>query len=258
MDLSVVKNKVCALVRECGMVMLNADRSEAMIDAKSGHQNFVTTYDKMIQDMLKEGLGKILPEAAFVGEEDEIHSYASKGLAFIVDPIDGTTNFIKDYKRSCVSVGLVEDNEPVMGVIFNPYTDEMFSAVKGEGAFCNDKQIHVTDQPLDNALVLFGTAPYYEDMQTRVFELAQKSLRKCIDVRRGGSAALDMVDVAAGRAEIYFEPRICPWDIAAGAVIVREAGGVVTNMDGGEISLGGYGSICASNGVTTIADIEAC
>lgn len=255
MDIISVKNKVCELVFGCGQIMLNADRSKAMIDAKSGHQNFVTTYDKMIQDRLKAGLAEILPEAAFVGEEDEIHSYAAKGLAFIVDPIDGTTNFIKDYKRSCVSVGLVEDNEPIMGVIYNPYTDEMFSAVKGSGAFCNDRQIHVTDQPIENALVLFGTAPYYEDMQKRVFELAQKSLKKCIDVRRGGSAALDMVDVAAGRAEIYFEPRICPWDIAAGTIIVREAGGVVTGMDGEEISLTGYGSVCASNGVTTIASI---
>ncbi len=112
----------------------------------------------------------------------------------------------------------------------------------------NGKPIHVSNCGLGDSVVLFGTAPYYEDLSKLSFELAAKYLKDCIDVRRSGSAALDLCAVAAGRAELYYEPRICPWDIAAGSVIVTEAGGRVTTMDGEKISLTGKGSIFASNG----------
>lgn len=251
-----IMQEIIALVRECGMIMKNADRSTALIDAKSGHKNFVTTYDKMIQEKLKAGLYKILPEAAFVGEEDEVHSYKGEGYAFIVDPIDGTSNFIKDYKMSCTSVGLHRDGKPYMGVIYNPYADEMFTAIKGKGAFLNGERIHVSEADISEALVVFGTAPYYEEIMEQSFEYAKKALKKCIDVRRSGSCALDMCAVAAGRADFYFEPRICPWDIAAGAIIVEEAGGAAITMEGGELCFTDKGSVTASNGIISMSDIE--
>lgn len=248
-DIKEIALEIKELLKECGSIMLNADRSSIKIDAKSGNKNFVTEYDKKVQIKLKEGLANIFEEASFVGEEDEIHTFTDKGYAFIVDPIDGTTNFIKDYKMSCISVGLVKDGSPLAGVIYNPYLDEMYSAIKGEGAYLNNKMIHVSENPIDDALVVFGTAPYYDDLCKKAFEMAYEHLKRCVDVRRSGSAALDLCAVAAGRADIYFEPLICPWDIAAGVLIVEEAGGKVTTIEGDSISLNRKCSIYASNGV---------
>ena len=121
-------NEIVQAVKACGQIILNAKRDDSMVDAKQGHANFVTTYDKLVQDRLKEKLLQILPEAAFVGEEDEAHESVGRGYAFIVDPIDGTTNFIKDYRLSTTSVGLAKDGELWIGVVYNPYTDEMFYA----------------------------------------------------------------------------------------------------------------------------------
>ena len=236
-------------VRACGVIILNADRTKSCIDEKAGHANFVTTYDKKVQSELQTKLLAILPEAVFVGEEEDVHASVKDGYAFIVDPIDGTTNFIKDYHASAISVGLAKDGERYMGVVYNPYLDEMFTAVKGQGAFLNGKPIHVSDQPLENGVVIFGTAPYYEELAKVSFDMAYEYFRKALDVRRSGSAAIDLCNVAAGRAELFFELRLCPWDYAAGSLIVEEAGGVVTKIDGGEITLNEGCGVLATNAV---------
>lgn len=242
-------NKIVDVVRECGEIILHADRSKSCIDEKTGHANFVTAYDKKIQQILQKRLLQILPEAVFVGEEEDIHASIAKGYAFIADPIDGTTNFIKDYHMSVVSVGLTSDGEKYMGVVYNPYSDEMFTAVKGQGAYLNDKPIHVSSQPLSNGLVLFGTAPYYEELSKRSFEMAYDYFRQALDVRRSGSAAFDLCSVAAGRAELFFELRLSPWDYAAGALILEEAGGKVTTIQGEPLTLQAGCSVLATNGV---------
>ena len=240
--------KITDAVRECGQIIVNADRSQAEVDAKAGHANFVTAYDKKVQEALKEKLLEILPYAVFVGEEDDIHASIEKGYAFIVDPIDGTTNFIKDYHTSAISVGLTKDGRQFMGVVYNPYLDEMFTAEKGKGACLNGKPIHVSKQPLENGIVLFGTAPYYEELSEKSFQMAYHYFKQALDVRRSGSAAIDLCSIAAGRAELYFELRLSPWDYAAGALIVEEAGGKVTTVEGGPITLEQPCSVRASNG----------
>lgn len=236
-------------VRACGTIILNADRTKSGIDEKAGHANFVTIYDKKVQSELQTKLLAILPEAVFVGEEEDVHASIKDGYAFIVDPIDGTTNFIKDYHASAISVGLAKGGERYMGVVYNPYLDEVFTAVKGQGAFLNGKPIHVSDQPLENGVVIFGTAPYYEELAKSSFDMAYEYFCKALDVRRSGSAALDLCNVAAGRAELFFELRLCPWDYAAGSLIVEEAGGVVTKIDGGEITLNEGCGVLATNAV---------
>lgn len=241
-------DKIADAVRDCGKIMLEAVRTSDMVDAKEGHANFVTTYDKKVQETLKEKLTEILPAAAFVGEEDDIHASIQKGLAFIVDPIDGTTNFIKDYHVSAISVGLINDGRSYIGVVYNPYLDEMFTAERGKGAFLNGKPIHVSRNPLSEGIVLFGTAPYYEELSRKSFDLAYEYFRQALDIRRSGSAAIDLCSIAAGRAEIYFELRLSPWDYAAGSLIVEEAGGVVTTVDGGEITFERPCSVLAANG----------
>ena len=240
--------KIADVVRNCGKIMLEAVRTSDMVDAKEGHANFVTTYDKKVQETLKEKLTEILPAAAFVGEEDDIHASIQRGLAFIVDPIDGTTNFIKDYHVSAISVGLINDGRSYIGVVYNPYLDEMFTAERGKGAFLNGKPIHVSRNPLSEGIVLFGTAPYYEELSRKSFDLAYEYFRQALDIRRSGSAAIDLCSIAAGRAEVYFELRLSPWDYAAGSLIVEEAGGVVTTVDGGEITFERPCSVLAANG----------
>ena len=245
MDLLV--DKIGQAVRECGQIILNAKRDAGMVDEKQGHANFVTVYDKLVQEKLKEKLIKILPDAVFVGEEDEVHESVKQGYAFIVDPIDGTTNFIKDYKLSTVSVALARDGKLWIGVVYNPYMDELFYAEEGQGAYLNGTQIHVSEEPLERGLVFFGTSPYYEELNRESFDFAYRYFQKAMDLRRSGSAAYDLCCLAAGRGELQFEFILCPWDFAAGAVILREAGGVITTIEGGEITLDEKCSILATN-----------
>lgn len=240
--------KIADAVRECGKIMLDAVRTADMVETKEEHANFVTVYDKKVQETLRKKLLEILPEAVFVGEEDDVHASIKKGFAFIVDPIDGTTNFIKDYHVSAISAGLTKDGEKYIGVVYNPYLDEMFTAERGKGAFLNGRPIHVSRNPLSEGIVLFGTAPYYEELSKKSFQMAYAYFKKALDVRRSGSAAIDLCSIAAGRAELYFELRLSPWDFAAGALIVEEAGGVVTTVEGGAVTLGQKCSVLATNG----------
>ncbi len=228
--------QICELVRYCGGIMLKADRSRLGIDEKDGQANFVTVYDKQIERILKKGLLEIIPDAVFIGEEGDQAHFSDKGKFYIVDPIDGTTNFIKNYKVSSISVGLIENGEGKYGVVYDPYKDEMFTAEAGKGAFCNNEPIHVSSQPLERGIVLFGTSPYYAELSRRSFDMAYEYFTKALDIRRSGSAALDLCSIAAGRAELYFELSLFPWDFAAGALIVKEAGGTVTTVDGGEMT----------------------
>lgn len=239
--------RITDAMKECGKLLLSADRNAAMIDEKAGHANFVTSYDKMVQVKLQEQFEQILPEAVFVGEEEDIHASIENGFAFIVDPIDGTTNFIKDYHTSAISVGLLKDGEQFLGAVYNPYLDELFTAIKGCGAFLNGKPIHVSKQPLSNGVVLFGTAPYYEELNRKSFDMAYEYFKKSLDVRRSGSAALDLCTVAAGRAELFFELRLSPWDYAAGSLIITEAGGIVTTVEGEPITFDKPCSVLARN-----------
>ena len=219
------------------------------IDIKSGVADLVTEYDKKVQGLLEIGLKKILPEAKFIGEEGSSDKLSDDGFAFIVDPIDGTTNFVKDYHISAISVALLKGREVVAGVVYNPYLDEVFSAIKGQGAFLNGKKISVSSQPLDKALVLFGSAPYDKHLFKETLEILSEYFYMALDIRRCGSAALDLCSVACGRAELYFELVVSPWDFAAGKLIVEEAGGVITTFDGKPLSFDGKTSILAKNNV---------
>ncbi len=248
-DLTEIVNNICLLVKDCGKVILNADREKMAIDIKSGFADLVTEYDKNIQEQLADGLKKILPEAKFIGEEGSSDELTEDGYAFVVDPIDGTTNFIKDFHMSAISVALLKGKEVAAGVVYNPYLDEIFYAIKGQGAYCNGKKINVSSQPINNALILFGSSPYNKELFKNTIEILSEYFNKALDIRRSGSAALDLCSVACGRAELYFELQVSPWDFAAGKLLVEEAGGVVTNLEGESLSFEGKTSILAKNSV---------
>ncbi len=235
------------IVRTCGQMMLQANRAHVGAQVKGGlHNNLVTRYDREIQQQLRQGLLALVPEAHFVGEEEDMHESVARGPAFIVDPIDGTTNFIKDYKNSVISVAMTTDGVQQLGVVYHPYLDELFCAQRGKGALCNGRRIHVTDLPLEDGLTMFGVSPYRPDLTDQSFALLRKCYDRSLDIRRSGSAAWDLCCVAAGRAALYFELDVQPWDHAAGSLLVQEAGGIVHTVDGGAVSLTGRCSIVAS------------
>jgi len=242
---------ICELVRACGLLIKDIDRGHLHVDSKSGRTDLVTQYDKQVQERLRAGLLEIMPEAHFVGEEGSRQPFAPVGKFFIVDPIDGTTNFVKDYRFSGISVALVIDNVAELGVIYNPYADEMFCAQRGQGAFCNGKRLHVSDEPLENGIVVFGTAPYNDELHEKTFQLAYAYFKRALDIRRSGSAALDLCTIAAGRAELFFELFLSPWDYAAGALIVTEAGGLVSDCDGHPLVYDRPCSVLARNRLST-------
>ena len=235
------------LVKSCGGIIKNADRKSIDIKEKPGLANFVTSYDLLVQNKLKDGLRLLFPNVLFIGEEGEQESFNEFGEYFIVDPIDGTTNFIKDYHMSCISVAHVVDEIVDFAIIYNPYLEELFWAVRGEGAYCNDERIHVSEQPLSNGIVLFGSSPYNIELARKSFDMAYEYFLSALDIRRSGSAALDLCAIAAGRAELYFELILCPWDYAAGMLLVQEAGGIVTTLDGEKPALNRKSSILARN-----------
>ena len=247
MDTKLIE-KIKKAARGAGEIMLNA-RSIMDVETKQGRANYVTEYDEKVQEYLFEELGKILPEAHFVGEEEGKELFPpeyEKGWTFVIDPIDGTSNFMRGYDLSTTSIGLLLDGEPYIGVVYNPYSGQMFSAQKGMGAFENDKPIFTSEDPLSHSLVTMGTAPYYADELTgKAFELGHWYLKKSVDIRRSGSAAYDLCLIASGRTGLFFEPYLQLWDFCAGALIVEEAGGRITDLEGGRLSYRGASSVCA-------------
>ncbi|MBR5788989.1 MAG: inositol monophosphatase [Lachnospiraceae bacterium] len=249
-------SKISEIAKEAGEIMVNAKRPKIM--EKAGHANFCTETDEKIQAFLIERLQEVLPEASFLGEEDGQDVFSekmSKGYCFVLDPIDGTSNFIYEYRPSVVSIGLLKDGKPHMAVVYNPYDDMLFTATAGQGAYLNGERIMSSDVPLSDTLAVFGTAPYYTELQDKTFDIAKKLLKECVDLRRSGTAAWDMCCVAMGRCGLYFELRIQLWDYAAAALIATEAGCTVTDIEGKPLSfIGPTSAICRSRGVKSIPD----
>lgn len=227
--------KIIDIVKEAGKIILSAHNQENSITAKEGKKNFVTKYDVAVQEFLFDELGKAFPEAEFIGEESE-NNFSINSLRFIIDPIDGTTNFMQDYRCSCISVALCKENDVIAGVVYNPYTAEIFSAEKGKGAYLNGERISVSERPLSDGLALFGTSPYHPENTDETFALLRKVFDLSRDIRRSGSAAYDICMVACGRCEVFFEKELQPWDIAAGTLITKEAGGIVSDYEGEPIN----------------------
>ncbi len=226
--------RIIETVKEAGKIILSAHNRENAVTAKEGKKNFVTKYDVAVQEFLFTELGKAFEDVEFVGEEGETN-IESNALRFIIDPIDGTTNFMQDYRCSCISVALCNGNEPILGVVYNPYTNEVFSAEKNKGAYLNGNRIKVSDRPLSDGLALFGTSPYHPENTDETFALLRKVFDFSRDIRRSGSAAYDICVVACGRCEVFFEKELQPWDVAAGTIILTEAGGIAQNFEGNEI-----------------------
>ena len=233
------------IVVQAGELIRRAHITAEDISNKGGCANFVTKYDVMVQDYLFEHLSQFLPDATFLGEESTQDVLVSKGYTFIIDPIDGTSNFIAGHGCSCISVALAFDGIVQIGTIYNPFRDELYYAERGKGAYLNATPLHMPDRPLTSGLVCFDTSPYHPAFCDATFLLAREIISMGADLRRLGSGALELCYVAANRFSLTYALRQSPWDYAAGWLIVEEAGGLVTTLDGTSPSLNEPSSIVA-------------
>ncbi len=246
------KQKVESLVRSCGSLMLSAlctENDSSVIKEKNGDANFVTVFDEQVQDSLIKGISEIFPDAVFFAEEkDNSAEDVKNGRCFIIDPIDGTTNFIHSMGASTISVAMLVDGVPVFGVVYDPYRDDYFCAQSECGAYMNGERIFVSERYLEHSVVAFGTTPYKKsEYAEKGFLIAKNIFMNCSDIRRSGSAALDMAYVACGKLDGFFECVLSPWDYAAGYVLIKEAGGTVTDFNGTDIGFSAPSPIICSN-----------
>ena len=233
MDLHSIQKKVLPLVKETGLFL---KKECANFDTKNiehkGKNDLVSYVDKQAEKQLVVGLSKIFPEAGFIAEEGTGEP-KENGYNWIIDPLDGTTNFIHGLPFYAVSVALAgPQNELLLGVVYEPNADECFHAIKGGAAYCNDDKIQVSENSkLADSLVATGF-PYYDfGKMPQYLNCLSEFMQESHGVRRFGSAALDLAYVACGRFEAFFEYNLNAWDVAAGVLIVRQAGGTATTFN---------------------------
>ena len=252
MNYELLCNKVIAIARLTG----NFIRKESMgfdtakIEYK-GLNDLVSYVDKTAERQLVKNLKKILPEAGFITEEDETENTYNQPFTWIIDPLDGTTNFIHGIPTFSISIALYEGLEPVLGVVYEINRGEMFYSYKGAPAYLNNKEIRVSQSSNLSQCLLATGFPYYQfDKQPQYIQLFTEMMQKCHGLRRIGSAAVDLAYVACGRFDAYFEYNLNSYDMAAGAFLVKQAGGQLHNFSGGDEYLQTR-EIVASNGLVT-------
>ena len=220
--------RITAIVREASALMTRGGFS---IQEKGTVENIVTSSDVAVQAFLTEKLAQLLPGSGFLCEEEDLadlrHEYV-----WIIDPIDGTANYARGSENCCISVALFRNWEPVLGVVYSPWRKELYTAEKGKGARCNGVPIHVSDRPFKQGIFFTALSTYRKEFAKTCSDIIYDLYMTCNDVRRTGSAAVELCLMARGFAELYFEIRLMPWDYAAAAFILEEAGGTVMSFDG--------------------------
>ncbi len=238
-----------AAAREAGRILTGYARSGFGVRHKQKVIDLVTDADLRSEQAIVERLAKAFPTHRILAEEKGLHTKQESPYTWIIDPLDGTTNFAHGFPAYCVSIGLEHQGATILGVVFDPTRDELFLARAGGGAFLNGAPLHVSPTPsIDAALLVTGFAyDIRESARNNLGHFARFALR-AQGVRRTGAAAIDLCYVAAGRFDGFWEMKLRPWDTAAGALLVQEAGGRVTDFKGGDFS--NYrDEIVASNGL---------
>ena len=245
-SLSIIEKNVSDLCLEVGAFILtecnNFDTDR--IEQKEGFNNLVSYVDKESERRLVQALEKILPGAGFLGEEGT-DIKGTNDYQWIIDPLDGTTNFTHGLPPFAISIGLAKKNKMVCGVVYEINKSECFHASEGNPAYLNDQIIHVSRvQTLSESLLATGFPYYHFDKIEAYLEIIKTFLQQTHGIRRLGSAATDLAYVACGRLDGFFEYKLNAWDVAAGSFIVEQAGGKVTDFNGGSNHLFG-GELCA-------------
>ena len=247
MELNLITKHVCKISKEVGLFIKEEYNKLKKEDIITKSQNSLVTYvDKMAEKKIIDFLSRLIPDSGFIAEENT-SLRRSETYNWIIDPLDGTTNFIHGIPNYAVSIALIHQKTVLVGVVYEPNRDELFYAWRQGGAFLNERPIQVSStKKITNALVATGF-PYYDFERLESYMNVLKWLmQNSRGIRRIGSAAIDLAYVACGRFDAFYEYSLHPWDVAAGALIVMEAGGSVNDFSGTENYLFGK-EIMASN-----------
>ncbi|WP_321470737.1 inositol monophosphatase family protein [Halarcobacter sp.] len=244
--LEILKN----IVLEAGELFKEGYYNNKKIEFK-GAKDLVTNYDVAVENLLIEKLTQSFEGFDVIAEESK-NNYETFYNSIIIDPIDGTTNFVNKVPHCAISVGIYKNKKPYLAVVYNPILDELYSAQVDKGAYCNGKRIKVSQEE-DLQLSLIATGFPYTSVENKedldfVLKALEKILPKCQDIRRLGSASLDICMVAKGVFDAYYEINTNPWDVAAGIIILKEAGGCILNSLGEEYNMFEDKCIVATNG----------
>ncbi len=242
--------EITDIVSRAASLMMKRDFA---IEQKDGLENIVTTSDLAVQEFLCRELGLLLPGSRFLCEESLSDAPSSDAAGenacytWIVDPIDGTANYSRGIDHCAISVALKKDDRLEMGVVYSPARKEMYTAVRGQGAFCNGEPIHVSDRSFKNGLFCTAMSTYRKEFAGVCNDIIMETYLQCNDLRRFGAASVELCFLAAGYCELYFEMRLQPWDYAAGMLILQEAGGCISHLDGALPRLDGIDLVLAAN-----------
>ena len=238
--------KVIGIVKDAARIFRD-DTAAGHVTTK-GLSDYVTEVDTAVQKQITKELSLLYPDIQMMGEEKDNSTIDFSRPAWILDPVDGTTNLIHRFPGSCISLGLSCGCEIIAGIVYDPYRDELFFARKGSGASLNGVPIHVrSSSTLSQSLISTGTSPYYHEYSDRVFFDMKNVFLRAQDIRRIGSAAIELCYIACGRLDAFFEMMLKPWDFAAGHIILQEAGGRITTYEGAPLSPERASSIVATN-----------
>lgn len=249
MDLKSIEPEVIELCRSVGQFIeterKNFDNSR--IEEKGKFNNLVSYVDKESEKKLVSKLSKLLPRAGFITEEGTVEQSKSNEYNWIIDPLDGTTNFLHGLPVYAISIGLSYEDNIVLGVVHDVVQNESFHAVQGGKAYCNNREITVSPaRSLSESLLATGFPYFHFERKEAYLDIIKTFLDKTHGIRRLGSAAMDLAYVASGRLDGFFEYNLNAWDVAAGSFIVQQAGGKITDFKGGNNFLFG-GELCVSN-----------
>lgn len=247
MDYNDVNEKAVDVIKQSGELV--AGLINGNIFEEKGKDNFLSYIDLEMQEYLAKSLKNIFPSAHIISEEFDANPKIDKGYYWIIDPIDGTTNLIHNYPHFCTTVTLVKNSEPIIGITYNPVTKDLFRAQKGKGAFLNDRRISVSKNDVLQKCILGFGFPYDKSKILSVMDLLGKAIFKSQDLRRTGSAALDLAYVACGRIDGFFEFDLEVWDFAAGSLLISEAGGNISDWGNSVLNFKGKTNIVATNGL---------
>ena len=216
------------------------------ISQKEGFSNIVTSSDIAVQDFLCDKLSHLLPGSGFLCEEEDLWD-SSKDFTWIIDPIDGTSNYSRGIDQCAICVGLKRDSEIIAGVVYIPSTNEMYSAEKNRGTTLNGRPVHVSTRNFQDSIMCTALSVYHKEYADICSQIITDTFRQCNDIRRFGACAPELCYLAAGRCELYFEYLLSVWDFSAASLIVTEAGGLITDLQGNKLSYEKHSGILAAN-----------
>ena len=243
--------QVVDIVKQAAGLMV-ADHFSIM--QKDGLANLVTSSDLAVQHFLTDRLAALLPGCGFLCEEEAFRDLSEESV-WIIDPIDGTANYSRGIADCCISVALARGGELQLGVVYSPRRGELYTAERGKGACCNGRPIHVSGRPFADGLLCTALSRYGKQYAKSCSDIIYDLYLRCNDLRRWGSAAVELCLLASGVVELYFEMRLQPWDYAASMLILQEAGGCIASWDGAAPSLTRPSLVVAANRADSLEEL---